>query len=1009
MTDKRTSDIGLEVTLPASNSDADTSVQPVSGHEPSPEAISDHARNQRTLDRPPDRTIDVSGDTLASNQVHSTSHQTPSESDIGLDVGDTLGRFRITRRVGEGGMGVVFAGLDPDLERTVAIKVLRRDPGEGSITRALRERLLREARAMARLEHVNVLTVYEVGTVGERDYIAMAFVDGGSLDQWLKRESRGWRQVLDVFIDAARGLQAAHRANLVHRDFKPGNVLVSHDGKVQVTDFGLARLDTVESAPAGTAAVESPVAPVSTRSAAGKGNNAMDLTRTGAILGTPAYMAPEQHHGEDIDTRTDQYTFCASLYEGLYGVHPFAGKTLAELLESKRAMRLQTPSRETSVPRRVRDALVRGLSFEPADRFASMNALIHALHPDNHKATRTRRRLISWLVSLFVLVALGGGFLALRGTASDNASASDRPVPDDDALADQVQTARDTLARLTVNPDHLDPIADFDQLAAHARTLGYKPLTAEVLLERANQYAWLIDMKRARGDIEESLILAQESAYDALHARAMVTLAELEIGYGADVGQKDAALRRAAATVERFGRDPVQRARVDVLRALRLGQKGKLDEAMTRFAEVYPAFERASDPLAAANASLSIGVLLSSLFQRDQALTWLQRGCVQFERHLGSRHLHTGFACSGVPPLLSWLNRHDDAEPQRRSLLWMLDGARRRHAIDSATGNSPLDAPRSLRGRVVDADGKPAVGVEVVVGHTIMSGGKYVLALMTPQMLAAFDVHIAITDAQGRYRFDGLPPYGLLGVATSDRGRSRTAVISGHHDALDFTLQPYGSVTGTIANADVQVASKIVVTLIAQRGRRSQVHHLRVWASVDGSFTFPRVAAGRYDIELASVATTQTLAIEQRQVTVTAGTPTMLSFDLAAKADTSTVEVTVTVKGRFKTSLAAARILIGPPGLRSGTMASILKQNPSQAGMRDSKPTGANPDTGEITVTVSGIEPGAHSICVLPLPSDFNDPGVLLGMLKDWDTMRVDCMQAEVAHTPARQTFSFTL
>ncbi|MCA9693542.1 MAG: serine/threonine protein kinase, partial [Myxococcales bacterium] len=214
-----------------------------------------------------------------------------------LQRGDSIDRYLILARLGEGGMGLVYAAHDPELDRKVAIKLLRGDPTDSGA----RDRLLREAQAMARLSHPNVITVHDVGTARGHVFVAMEYVEGGTLGTWLEEQERGWRAVLDVFLAAGRGLAAAHEAGLVHRDFKPDNVLLERDGRVRVADFGLARYGLGAAPTHPPAPAEAPTDMTRT----GVSLNTK-LTITGATVGTPAYMAPEQLGGVDVDARADQ-------------------------------------------------------------------------------------------------------------------------------------------------------------------------------------------------------------------------------------------------------------------------------------------------------------------------------------------------------------------------------------------------------------------------------------------------------------------------------------------------------------------------------------------------------------------------------------------------------------------------------------------------------------------------------------------------------------------------------
>ena len=281
-----------------------------------------------------------------------------------------IGRFEIVRKLGEGGMGVVYEARDPELGRHVAIKVLRSSQRSSHHDSQGKHRMIREAKAMARLAHPNVVHVYEVDEFGDSVFLAMELVEGLGLRHWLKHRRRGWREIVAVFVQAGQGLAAAHAVGIVHRDFKPDNVLVGDDGRVRVLDFGLAR-------PLNSGDVEEHHNP------AGPSGHRITLTQANAYVGTPAYMSPEQHLRErdQINARSDQFSFCVALYEGLYGERPFAGKTATEVRMS--VFRPLPPApRGRRVPARLRRILVRGLSINADERFPDMDALLHALTAD---------------------------------------------------------------------------------------------------------------------------------------------------------------------------------------------------------------------------------------------------------------------------------------------------------------------------------------------------------------------------------------------------------------------------------------------------------------------------------------------------------------------------------------------------------------------------------------------------------------------------------------------------
>jgi eukaryotic-like serine/threonine-protein kinase len=223
------------------------------------------------------------------------------------ELGAMLGRYRLERMLGEGGMGVVHAAFDPDLERRVALKVLRSVDQLGDA----RQRLLREARAMARLTHENVVVVHEVGTANDRDYVAMELIDGQTLAEWLAGKPRQVHQIVDAFCAAGRGLAAAHAAGLVHRDFKPHNVLRRRDGRIVVTDFGLARGVDAAPMPPAAAAVAFDVT-LRPGAEGSQPSGLSGITQTGALMGTPAYMAPEHWTGGAVGPPADQFAFCVA-------------------------------------------------------------------------------------------------------------------------------------------------------------------------------------------------------------------------------------------------------------------------------------------------------------------------------------------------------------------------------------------------------------------------------------------------------------------------------------------------------------------------------------------------------------------------------------------------------------------------------------------------------------------------------------------------------------------------
>ncbi|MGE5182246.1 MAG: protein kinase domain-containing protein, partial [Acidobacteriota bacterium] len=274
----------------------------------------------------------------------------------------SVGRYQLDRRIAAGGMGEVWAAWDPQLERDVAIKLVKPERADDSTER---ERLLREARALAKLTHPNVLAVHDVGEQDGEVFLATELVPGDTL------ASRGgascdWRALARLYVQAARGLAAAHAVGLVHRDVKPANLLVGADGRVRVGDFGLAVKETRESGPIDPAGL-------TVRSDARTARDPQ-VTAPGAIAGTPAYMAPEQRLGVPPDARCDQFALCVALVEGSCGRRPAAAIEPAQLIAFVSERRAREPELDAMCT-----LLSRGLAFEPDERFESMTALADAM------------------------------------------------------------------------------------------------------------------------------------------------------------------------------------------------------------------------------------------------------------------------------------------------------------------------------------------------------------------------------------------------------------------------------------------------------------------------------------------------------------------------------------------------------------------------------------------------------------------------------------------------------
>jgi len=378
----------------------------------------------------PSSSAEPSEDTLGTSTetVGPSAEPTPRErrpSFEPLARGEQIGsRYVVQGELGRGGMGVVYRAYDPELDRRLALKLIHERDRDALGS----ERLLREAQALAQLSHPNVVAVYDVGTFGSSVFMTMELVEGTTLRAWLRETRRSAAEILDVFLAVGEGLAAAHRASIVHRDFKPSNLLIGSDGRVRVADFGLARSVVARAnsgAPASGALLPESADPVTTpelrraavasRSSsdasktpsdidrtppsaapsgsppsgsegAGSERSSDQLTAAGIILGTPEYMSPEQYDGRPVDAWSDQYSYCVCLWEAFHGYRPPREKRGQDLGESARRSRLAKAKREAkvAVPRRVRAVLARGLSEKPEERYPSMEALLVDLRLARH-------------------------------------------------------------------------------------------------------------------------------------------------------------------------------------------------------------------------------------------------------------------------------------------------------------------------------------------------------------------------------------------------------------------------------------------------------------------------------------------------------------------------------------------------------------------------------------------------------------------------------------------------
>jgi tetratricopeptide (TPR) repeat protein len=549
-----------------------------------------------------------------------------------------VGRYRMIERLGGGGQGDVWVADDPQLNRRVAVKLLRT---EGARLPEAHRRLLREATALARLSHPNVVAVNDVGECEVGVFIVTELVEGETLAEWL-RGAHPWREVLAMFMGAGQGLVAAHAQGIVHRDFKPANVLVGKDGRARLLDFGLAR-DTSASLDSGSPSTDARTTSIASGT----------LTLPGHVMGTPAYMAPEQHEGT-AEVAADQFAFCVALYEGLWGRRPFAQTTIETLARAKWHGRVPRPARGEGAPRAVFRVVRRGLSPEPSARYGSMTDLLHALQ---RASTRPPRRTAAILLGGVLATAGALAWMASStpepGVTGAEVASSHRPgdasgVEPPAEIASQVAAIRDLVAagRTAASEGRLDAADPLFRAAEEAAVvLGFVP----VLVEARIDYALFL---RTTGDLDASRSRFEAAYFDAealellpSSLQAARELAVIHGGLRSDAEQGRDWLRQAQAALERLGpeADPVEHGLVAQAAAEIAERAGDLDLALQqglRAREILEAELADDDPRRVYGYTLVARILMDES-RLDEALVEGERALALAERLLGPDHIET--------------------------------------------------------------------------------------------------------------------------------------------------------------------------------------------------------------------------------------------------------------------------------------------------------------------------------------------------------------------------------
>jgi serine/threonine protein kinase/tetratricopeptide (TPR) repeat protein len=503
----------------------------------------------------------------------------PSEANAPVRVGSRMGRNVVLEWLGSGGMGVVYAAFDPELDRRVAIKVLHDDGERGESSR---DALRREAQALARVSHPHVLTVYDVGEHGGSLFLSMEYVRGETLAGWIESARPAWRVILARYVDAGRGLAAAHAAGLVHRDFKPSNVLLGADGRVRVTDFGLARAAVAE-------------------------GDALPNLDARSWKGTPAYMSPEQRRGERVDARSDQYNFCVALHEALSGELPREGAT---------------ECRAVGVPLHVRAAIVRGLSPRPADRFPTMDALVAVLARE--RVSPWRRAAISAVVALCGTLAVVAVVRAQKPAAGPCTGAERKLSGIWDA--DRERAIADAFMA-TKKPYAPDAWSEVERtLRAYAtRWTAMHVEACEATRVHGEQSADLLDLRMACLDRDARDLKTLSDSFASADAKTVEIAVRAAHALPSIEACADATTLRARVRppLDPAKRDEIARIRAELLPAITLDRRGQPREAVAALGPLLEAAKKTDYRALEAEIDVALGgarVRLGDMAGSDAAL-----------------------------------------------------------------------------------------------------------------------------------------------------------------------------------------------------------------------------------------------------------------------------------------------------------------------------------------------------------------------------------------------------
>ena len=929
-------------------------------------------------------------------------------------VPTSLGRYTIDGVLGSGAMGIVYAARDPDLDRRIALKVLR-----GADSSAARARLLREARAMARLSHPNVVTVHEVGTADGVDYVAMELIDGTTVAEWARGTPREAGEVLETFDAAGKGLAAAHAAGLVHRDFKPHNILRSKRGRVVVTDFGLARaaLDEPEAAGGQGGAPDQQVDSASLSST---------LTATGALLGTPAYMAPEQHDHAGVGPAADQFAFCVALWEALAGARPFPGHTMGEV--RKQIERGPDPATEAKVPRRLRGALRRGLAVDPRRRYPTMEALLAAIRPRRRapwllaaiaaaaavgiaaivassgetvviypgcgdadaelaafRAAPARAALVATPIGAEHVAALdriaGDWREAQRAVCANQAdpelrrratclaaartelevalAATAKLEPAHLADADPVMLVGDPLACKAARPPNRvatgDPreieIAALSMMPEEDRTTVPDPGVGQPCLRAAWRLANLRGRSNAHADTMADLAAAAEEVGRCGDDRSGALVTIWTVSLGGrGMVRSPDEADRLRGAAERAGGDRVVHAIATLMNAARTLIDGDSGEFI---ALAEPGIE-AAIAIGCWRITGEFGALLADHYLKRDAAGDRDRARALVERHLPR------VGPSGRAVLLRALY---DIELQSGRLA-------EAHAAAARIEDPPMQTPANaitLAGRVVDAAGKPVAGARVVTQDRLYADAT----MIAP---TARKDRVATSGADGTFSIPAVAPFWV--VMAEHTGRRSLAVPVGAN--VDLVLRPTGAVAGKVTRATEGLGQlQLAATPLDRNG--SLLEKLAVVAPVaaDGSFRIEGIPHGRVRVNL-EFGPFRRRSMRSVDVTIGAAPAAPVELEAAIRGD----RLHVVVRSQAESELSAVLVAVVRGRSEAKTLGEILKRggdlriNQGGPTRREEAPPATQGvfRAGDAVVTFEGVEAGEVTACAFGIAGNIMDP-----------------------------------